>query len=55
MKAMIDRICVHFRRGNVLADGIEVYVVVVVNPSAAELDRGYVTFTGRPEAHYESL
>jgi hypothetical protein len=38
-----------------LANGIEVNVVVCVNYSAAKLNRGHVTFTGRPEAHDESL
>ena len=55
MNTMINGICVHLRRRNVLTDWIQVDVVIFVNHPATKFNRGHMTFTGRPEAHDESL
>ena len=55
METMVHRVCVHLRRGDVLANWIEVNVVVCVDYSATKLNRRHMTLTGRPEAHDESL
>ena len=54
MRALIDGVGMDLGRGHILAYGIEVDIVVRVNDPAAELDGGYMTLTGGPEAHDES-